>query len=262
MSLIVTVWTSEGIVMGSDSRISFSSTLAPNIPVNVQTGHYFDTQEKTFICPNNCGISTCGAASLQGKNITGFIKNYIDTQVQSTTSVYDTANNLKNFIQGTDNTAEVHFIVAGYDNQPNGTKVPTVYSVITGVAVGINNISGNGIGVKWDGEIDTLSRIIKAHFMCAQPIQVPGLTLNLPTGAVNVGDAIVLPATQTAVMPENVIPWDLMTLQDAIDFVRYAINTTIDTMRFTNVNKTVGGAIDILVIKPNKAQWIAHKKLH
>ena len=64
MSLIVTVWTTEGIVMGSDSRISFSSQIAPNIPVNIQTGHYFDTQEKTFICPNNCGISTCGAASL------------------------------------------------------------------------------------------------------------------------------------------------------------------------------------------------------
>lgn len=69
MSLIVTVWTTEGIVMGSDSRISFSSQIAPNIPVNIQTGHYFDTQEKTFLCPNNCGISTCGAASLQNKNI-------------------------------------------------------------------------------------------------------------------------------------------------------------------------------------------------
>lgn len=262
MSLIVTVWTNEGIVMGSDSRISFSSVLAPNIPVNVQTGHYFDTQEKTFICPNGCGISTCGAASLQGKNITGFIKNYIETQVQSSTSVYDTANNLKTYIQGIDNTVEVHFIVAGYDVQANGAKSQKVYNVITGVNGGLVNISANGVGVKWDGEIDTLTRIIKAHYMCAQPIEAPGLTINLPTGTINVGDAIVLPISQTAIMPENVISWEVMTLQDAIDFVRYAINTTIDTMRFTNINKTVGGAIDILVIKPNKSQWIAHKKLH
>lgn len=258
MSLIVTVWTNEGIVMGSDSRISFSSMLAPNIPVNIHTGHYFDTQEKTFVCSNGCGISTCGAASLQGKNITGFINNYIDTQVQSATSICDTANNLKNYIQGIDNTVEVHFIVAGYDTQPNGTKVQNVYTITTGVNSSIINLSTNGVGVKWDGEIDTLSRIIKAHFLCAQPIQVPGLNI----GGMNVGDAYVLPASQTAVMQESIISWHVMTLQDAIDFVRYAINTTIDTMRFTNVNKTVGGAIDILVIKPNKSQWIAHKKLH
>ena len=77
MSLIVTVWTTEGIVMGSDSRISFSSQIEPNIPVNIQTGHYFDTQEKTFLCPNNCGISTCGAASLQNKNIAGYIYDFV-----------------------------------------------------------------------------------------------------------------------------------------------------------------------------------------
>ncbi|MBQ8427487.1 MAG: hypothetical protein IJX16_07010 [Clostridia bacterium] len=50
MSLIVTVWTTEGIVMGSDSRISFTSPLAPNVPFNIQTGHYFDVEsyDKSF----------------------------------------------------------------------------------------------------------------------------------------------------------------------------------------------------------------------
>ena len=32
MSLIVTVWTTEGIVMGSDSRISFSSQIGSRLP--------------------------------------------------------------------------------------------------------------------------------------------------------------------------------------------------------------------------------------
>lgn len=262
MSLIVTVWTNEGIVMGSDSRISFSSQLAPTIPVNVQTGHYFDTQEKTFLCPNGCGISTCGAASIQGKNITGYIKNYIETRIQSTTSVYDTANNLRIFIQGIDKYSEAHFIVAGYSVQANGNRVHEVYCVITGKANSIQNISRGGCGVKWDGEVDTLNRIIKGFYFCSNPIFVNGMTLNLQTGVTNVGDAFVLPVSQTVELPENFIAWDIMTLQDAIDFVRYAINVTIDTMRFTNVNKTVGGAIDILVITPSKQRWITHKKLH
>lgn len=261
MSLIVTVWTTEGIVMGSDSRVSFSSQVGPNIPLQIQTGHFFDTQEKTFICPNNCGISTCGSASLQGKNITGYIYDYINNQVFLTTTVLDTANNLKNYIIGIDPNAEVHFIVAGYD-LINEQKVLRAYHVITGSKNLCNLISYNSTGAKWDGEIDTLTRIIKAHYICANPINVPQMTINTKQGPQNIGQAYVLPAANTVEMKENFIAWNFMTLQDAIDFVRYAINITIETMRFSNVNKTVGGPIDILVITPNKTKWISHKKLH
>lgn len=57
------------------------------------------------------------------------------------------------------------------------------------------------------------------------------------------------------------IAWDLMSLQDAIHFAKYAIETTIQTMQFQSVAKTVGGPIDILTITPNGAKWIKHKKL-
>ena len=40
---------------------------------------------------------------------------------------------------------------------------------------------------------------------------------------------------------------------DAIDFAKYAIQTTIDTMKFQQRGKTVGGPIDILIIKPDNA---------
>ena len=33
-------------------------------------------------------------------------------------------------------------------------------------------------------------------------------------------------------------------------------------MHYSNVVETVGGPIDILVIKPDKAFWIQHKELH
>ncbi len=52
-----------------------------------------------------------------------------------------------------------------------------------------------------------------------------------------------------------------MTLQDGIDFAVFAIRTTIDTMRFQMCVKTVGGPIDVLVIKPSGAQWISRKEL-
>lgn len=58
------------------------------------------------------------------------------------------------------------------------------------------------------------------------------------------------------------IPFNFFTLQDSIDFAKYALQTTIDTMKFENRIKTVGGPIDILVIKPNGGFWINRKELH
>ena len=58
------------------------------------------------------------------------------------------------------------------------------------------------------------------------------------------------------------ILWEFFTLQDSIDFAEYAIKTTIDAMKFQRRVKTVGGPIDVLVIKPTGAQWISRKELH
>ena len=45
-------------------------------------------------------------------------------------------------------------------------------------------------------------------------------------------------------------------IQDAIDFARYTVETTIQTMRFKNVVETVGGDVDILIITPDKSKWL------
>ncbi len=52
-----------------------------------------------------------------------------------------------------------------------------------------------------------------------------------------------------------------MPLQDAIDFAVYAIQTTIDTMRFQARRKTVGGPIDVLALTPDEVKWIQKKEL-
>ena len=50
-------------------------------------------------------------------------------------------------------------------------------------------------------------------------------------------------------LPNEEILWGYFTLQDAVDFARYAVETTINTMRFKNVVETVGGNVDILCIQ-------------
>ncbi|MEA3325803.1 MAG: hypothetical protein U9R53_00575, partial [Chloroflexota bacterium] len=63
-------------------------------------------------------------------------------------------------------------------------------------------------------------------------------------------------------LPYFQLPWQFFTLQDAIDFCIFAIRSTIDAIRFQPRAKTVGGPIDVLVIKPDEAFWIKRKELH
>lgn len=59
------------------------------------------------------------------------------------------------------------------------------------------------------------------------------------------------------------IRYDLMTLQDAIDFAVFIVRATIEAQRFNQSSiQGVGGAIDIAVITPDGFRWIQHKQLH
>lgn len=62
-------------------------------------------------------------------------------------------------------------------------------------------------------------------------------------------------------LPYEDILWQYFTLQDTIDFARYTVETTIQTMRFKKVVETVGGEVDILVIMPDETKWLQKTEL-
>jgi len=59
------------------------------------------------------------------------------------------------------------------------------------------------------------------------------------------------------------IRYDLMTLQDAIDFAIFIVRATIEAQRFDqNATRGVGGVIDIAVITSDGFKWLQRKRLH
>jgi 20S proteasome alpha/beta subunit len=59
------------------------------------------------------------------------------------------------------------------------------------------------------------------------------------------------------------IRYDLMNLQDAIDFAVFIVRATIEAQRFNQASiQGVGGAIDIAVLTADGFRWIQHKRLH
>lgn len=235
MSFLIAVYVNEGIVLASDRRTTYTNTQTIDNTVIKRIGiHTTNSTEKTFICPNGAGISTCGDASLLGKPITGFIQEMIRSKIDEECCVESIPQFLIDYFNALSVVPDTNFIVAGYDSSENG-KRQRIYKVSVKNKT-VKTIDTTNQGASWDGETFTLSRLVQ--------------NVAIKT---NDGNYIDLPF-------EDIL-WEYFTLQDAIDFARFAVETTIQTMRFKNVVETVGGSVDILVITPEETKWLQKETL-
>lgn len=92
---------------------------------------FSDSNYKTFLAPNNVGISTFGAADIQGDPTAGYIESYLcehfsDGKVE----VDDVPPKLLGYFRQSSPLPPINFIVAGYKYQ-NGQKQQQVLVVDT-----------------------------------------------------------------------------------------------------------------------------------
>lgn len=235
MSFLIAIHVNEGIVLASDRRTTYTNTQTIDNKVIQRIGiHTTNSTDKTFACPNGAGISCCGDASLLGKPITGFIQDMIRTEISDDCLVEDMPQRIIDYFNRLPTIPDTSFIVAGYDTV-DGKNTQKLFKLNVKNKE-IERIDTSLQGATWDGETFTLTRLIQ--------------NVALKTDDNSYSD-----------LPFEEILWSYFTLQDAIDFARYAVNTTIQTMRFKNVVETVGGGVDVLVITPDKTTWLQKELL-
>ena len=234
MSFVISLHVGDGLVFASDSRITYNttSTNAEGVQTIERGVHFNNSSPKTFLTPKNVGISYCGDATIHNKPITGYIEQFIDEHKDS--DVEEIANQIVPYFTSIDGNLSTIFHIGGYKKEDSVLKqklffVNTKSKVIHEQDTSIQNAI-------WSGETDVLTKIINPVY--------------------NKTDK-----GEYEKMPYYPILWHYFTLQDAIDFARFAVRTTIDTMSFQSRVKTVGGPIDILVIKPTEAIWIEKRQL-
>lgn len=239
MSFIITLWTQEGIVMASDSRLTLNTMVKQN-EQQIQISYpQSDANYKTFLAPGNIGISTCGAAEIQGVPISGYVDSFIHEKLEGKQiELLQVPQQLLDYFRSLSIIPDSIFHVSGYSEE-KGKQIPHIWRVFIRENKLVEVIQpGQAGGAAWSGETDVMTRLIAP---------------------------IILPQRDgsTVTVPEAPITWAFFTLQDAIDFSIFAVKTTRDTMRFLAKIKTVGGPVDVLVIKPGKdrAVWIQRKEL-
>lgn len=267
MSLIVTVYTSEGIVMASDSRTT-QRVLVEN--QGVKSFPLSDNATKTFVTKWNYGISTCGAASIDGLPLSGYIQAFLNSYKydKASTTVQKFADDLCNYFILLNLQDDLLFHVCGYDSVGQNYS-QQIYKCVISVNKSskikkvtlINNIKDN-YGIAWDGQVEVMLRLIKQQMLVSTVYDAKSADLIFEDGTKQKFDDVytVLKKESTFIAKAN-IDYNMMNLQDAVDFARFAIRTTIDTQRFLQMEKTVGGPIDVLIIKPQESIWVSSKEL-
>lgn len=237
MSFIITTYCNEGIVMAADSRVTYNTknkdengNIIESIGIN-----YSDNVNKLFLTSNGIGISSCGDASVANNKtkvlepISGHIEKIINEKLSNNDNVDDVIEKIVKYFKEFENIPYASFHIAGYDENFN-RKIVRFY-----LGTNKREVLGTEIaGSSWDGETMYFSKLINQT-------------------SINNGEYI---------FPQMDIPFQFFNLQDCIDFSKYAVDITIKTMRFDSVVKTVGGNIDILVIKPKESIWVSKKTLN
>ena len=232
MSLIVTVYTHEGIVMAADSRLTLTAKVPQDGNPKKISFDFSNATQKIFCTTGNVGISTCGAADIQHRPIAGYIEAF--AAEKGNASVDDLAQQLLTYFRALKADLNTVFHVSGYTED----RQQRVY-VVAVAQNQVRQVNPDGAqGAKWNGETDVLTRIINASWL---------------------SDDKGKPGQQLPLYP---IPWEFFSLQDAVAFAVFAMSATIGAIRFQNRIKTVGGPIDILVVKPQEMSWVQRKELH
>jgi len=239
MSIVIATYVPEGIVLAADSRLTLTWTSDVNGKQNVNSAQISDTTDKLFLLNDRIGLSTFGAADIGGIPIAGFVSQFIEQKINDQTEVDQVGRLALDFFRGLKADLNTFFYVAGYKKE-SGKSMQHIYHVdIKNNQVQRLNQNASGLffGANWGGEIEVISRLVGK-------IKVPK-----ESDWVELGEAAVA--------------WNFLTMQDAIDFCTFAVRTTIESFRFQQRIKTVGGPVDVLVIRPTEGvSWISKKELH
>jgi len=239
MSLIVTLYVPEGIVLAGDSRLTLNWKSKIQGTDNLNSTNISDTTNKVFLVNKKFGVGTFGAADINGVPIAGFIDRFLESKISDSTEVDEIPQLLISHFSGLKSDLETKFYVVGYKKESGQSNQHIYFVDIRSQTIQRANKPNTDLifGANWGGEVEVLSRLLNS-------VQV-------------------MQGTNWVTVDDTIIPWNFLTLQDAIDFARYAVRTTSDTQRFQQRIKTVGGPIDVLVIKPGEeGSWVERKELH
>jgi len=260
MSLAITIKCIDGIVLASDTRLS----------VEVRNNNYvfmnhFDSAKKLFSLGgvhNHVGILVYGLVSIKNRAIHNFIPELtLELGHKRLLTILDYAKRISSFFQNKwekmmpldYNGPEVCFVVCGYDPLE-------LYGKIFHFALPFHgqpkpNMEGDSqFGLTFGGDVGIINRLVGGF----DPLLFEDIKKNQNISPE--GKNEILKDMQSKYRLQ--IPFDIFSLQDAINLARTLISTTISLKKLTIGPDVVGGDIEVMVIRnTTDVEFISKKEI-
>ncbi|MCG7385090.1 hypothetical protein [Paenibacillus sp. ACRRY] len=184
-----------------------------------------DSTNKLFLLFNKIGVATAGAALINLKPIEHYVKEFemLMWEKLSDASVKDVTDELYDYFKNiVIGEQYIFFFVAGYEF---GTPIVNSFDTMGEKEIFSRNTDKDDnliYGAAWQGDTEIVNRLRSENHM---PLYIA------------------------------------MNVQDAIDYSRHLIRTTIDQLRFEPRFPTVGGEIETILVQPTGGGYIYKKGL-
>jgi hypothetical protein len=231
VSLVVTVYVPSGIVMAADSRMSALLSGERQDRDDKQRLQQqivlSDSANKVVALPGVAsGVSLYDSAVINNQPSDSYVNAFAEQELSAQDDVITVADRLLRYFMDRFPKVNLGLHVAGYRLEERAS-VPYVLVAHTTREPQVRRVNATEQG-------------------------------QVQYGVVRAGDTLVA----NRMIDEKYLPlFAAMPLQDAIDYAVHLIRTTIDTLRFEPRFPSVGGPIDVLVIRPDGMDWVQRKQM-
>jgi len=231
MSLVVSIFVPEGIVLSSDSRVIINTSTKVNEIVERNASVLSDSVKKVKILKNKFGIAAYGQVSLRNLPVLEHIEIFENQCLTNETEIDKVPNILLDFFTKNFEDVNTIFYVAGYKNE-NNIQIPHLYLVdIRQKLINRVNFQNSNIiyNATWGGETEILTRLF--------------------------GQIKVKSREDWNTWERVNVYYEFVSLKEAISLSRFYISTSEKIYKLQLKNNNVGGDINTIVIPKNAAPF-------
>ncbi len=234
MTCIIASYIRSGIVIAADSLSTVCGEKFTDGLRTVESGLFSTHVNKIYECPNGCVIAVSGDGTYNDCSLSEHLDIFVKNRIKKDTTPDQLVNDVIERFELFDISANL--IVAGYEYKLGVADRYVCMIRITDGKGAIRKIEPDDVGSMCIGMTDIYYRLTYDMYFKEDE--------NYKS------------------MSSYLIPWEQFSLQDAVDFSKYIVETTAKMQRFQYRSVSVGGPIDVVVIQPDKINWLSKKELH
>lgn len=234
MTCIVASYIRSGIVVAADSLSTVHGERFIDGQRTIERGLFSTYVDKIYQCPNGCVLAASGDGTFNSRSLNEHLDIFIQNRIKKDTTPDQLVDEVINRFELFDISATL--IIAGYTHERGAAdRYVCILGVRDGMTV-VKKIEPDDIGSICIGANDVYSRLTNNVYLREDE--------------------------DYRQMSSCLIPWEQYTLQDAVDFSKFIVETTARMQHFQYQGVGVGGPVDIAVVQPDGIHWLSKKELH